>query len=236
MAAKRSRAGNPKIAIAYVRVSCDDQRLGPDAQRSAIEAWARQAGVDVVAWHADLGVSGGSDLDARPALAAAIGELRARRAGVLVVAKRDRLARDVAVAAAVERAAEASGAKIVSADGAGNGDGPADAFMRAVIDAAAAYERGLIRARTRAALRAKRDRGMRAGNVPFGFVAAPDGTLTTHAPEQRVIDRVRELRTAGRTLRAIVAECAADGIASRAGTPLGLTQIARMLGTPARAA
>src|SRR5262249_5156039 len=152
-------------------------------------------GVTVVAWHTDQGVSGGSDLDDRPGLVAALGELRAAGAGVLIVAKRDRLARDVAVAAAVERAAQACGAQVMAADGAGNGDSPADAFMRTILDAAAAYERALIRARTRAALAAKRDRGERTGEIPNGFRLAEDGVRIESAPEeQKVIATVRELR------------------------------------------
>src|SRR3954469_11593790 len=99
---RSARPGNPLVAVAYLRASTDEQRLGPEAQRAAIEAWAAREGVSVVAWHVDAGISGGSDLADRPALVAALGALRAARAGVLVVAKRDRLARDVAVAAAIE--------------------------------------------------------------------------------------------------------------------------------------
>jgi DNA invertase Pin-like site-specific DNA recombinase len=40
-----------------------------------------------------------------------------------------------------------------------------------IMDAAAAYERALIRARTKAALAAKRARGERSGEVPYGFRA-----------------------------------------------------------------
>jgi DNA invertase Pin-like site-specific DNA recombinase len=174
---RSARPGNPLVAVAYLRVSTEEQRLGPEAQRAAIESWAKREGVAVVAWHVDAGVSGGSDLADRPALIAALGELRAVRAGVLVIAKRDRLARDVVVAATIERAAKACGAKVLSADGTANGDSPADIFMRTMIDGAAAYERALIRARTKTALAAKRARGERAGEVPFGFCADVDGRL-----------------------------------------------------------
>ena len=225
---RSARPGNPRIAVAYLRVSTDEQRLGPEAQRAAIEAWAQREGVAVVAWHTDAGVSGGSDIADRPALVAALGELRAVRAGVLVVAKRDRLARDVAVAATVERAAKACGAKVLSADGTANGDTPADAFMRTMLDGAAAYERALIRARTKAALAAKRARGERAGAVPYGFTATPDGRLVANEAEQKAIALVRQYRAAGLPLRAIVAELARAGIVSRTGRPLQLTQVARM--------
>lgn len=225
---RSARPGNPLVAVAYLRVSTDEQRLGPEAQRAAIETWAKREGVAVVAWHTDAGVSGGSDLSDRPALVAALGELRAARAGVLVIAKRDRLARDVAVAATIERAAKTCGAKVQTADGTANGDSAADAFMRTMLDGAAAYERALIRGRTKAALAAKRARGERAGEVPYGYSATPEGRLVPNAAEQSIIAIVRELRAAGMSLRAVVSELARRGIVARTGRALQLTQIARI--------
>lgn len=227
-AARSARPGNPRVAVAYLRVSTDEQKLGPEAQRAAIQAWADREGVAVVAWHTDAGVSGGSEIADRPALIAALGELRAARAGVLVVAKRDRLARDVAVAATVERAVKASGAKVLNADGTANGDSAADGFMRAMLDAAAAYERALIRARTSAALQAKRARGERAGAVPYGFTATPEGRLVTNEAEQGVLAIVRELRAAAMPLRGVVSELARRGLVSRSGRAFQLTQVVRM--------
>jgi len=232
--ARRSKPGNPRLAVAYVRVSTDDQRLGPEAQRAAVEAWAAREGIQVAAWHVDHGLSGAMAVEARPALCAALAALRAHGAGVLVVAKRDRIARDVVIAATVERAAAGAGARLVSAGGEGNGDTPADQFMRTVIDGAAAYERGLIRARTKAALAAKSAKGERVGGVPFGFGLAADGsTLAAEPREQAVLVKVRELRAAGLTLRGIVAECERAGIVSRSGRPLSLTQVARIAGRAA---
>jgi DNA invertase Pin-like site-specific DNA recombinase len=232
---RRPFSTNPRLAVAYVRVSTDDQRLGPEAQRAAIEQWAMREGVSVVAWHVDQGVSGGADLDQRPALLAALAALRSHGAAALVVAKRDRLARDVYVAVTIERAAQAAGARIVSADGTANGQSPADTFMRTVIDGAAQYERALIRARTRAALAAKRARGQRVGTLPFGFSAASDGaTLVPDAREQAVLADVRVLREAGLTVRAIAAALTARGVASaRTGRPYGKSQVHTMLATAA---
>src|SRR5271157_828444 len=229
MSSRRSRPGDPKVAVAYCRASTSEQHLSPEAQRAAIEAWASREGIRVAAWHMDQGVSGGSELDERPGLIAALGELRVHRAGILVIAKRDRLARDVAVAATIEKAARANGSRVVCADGVGNGDTPADSFMRSILDAAAQYERALIRARTRAALQAKRARGERAGEVPYGYSADSAGRLQPHEAEIIVIARVRELRAAGMSFRAIVCECRHAGGVSRAGHPLGKTQIERIV-------
>lgn len=230
MAKRTARTGNPKVAIAYLRASTSDQRLSPEAQRAAVEVWAAREGVTVAAWHLDAGVSGGADIADRPGLVAALGELRAVGAGLLVVAKRDRLARDPYIAIAVERAAEASGARVVTADGTANGDTPADAFMRAILDAAAAYERALIRARTRAALAAKRAKGERAGTVPFGFALAADGrTLVANPDEQEIVACVRALRAEGVSFRRIVTELDARGLVSRAGRPFDVAQVHRMV-------
>ncbi|MBX3205490.1 MAG: recombinase family protein [Labilithrix sp.] len=227
---KRARPGSPVLAVAYLRVSTDRQELGPEAQRAAVEAWAAREGVSVVAWHVDAGVSGASAIEARPALCAALAALREHGAGALVVAKRDRVARDVVIAATVERAAVHAGARLVSADGTGNGDSPADAFMRTVIDGAAAYERGLIRDRTKAALAAKIAKGERVGEVPYGFRLGADGVrLEADPAEQGVLVAVRELRAAGLSQRAIVTALATRGLASRAGRPFRQTQVARML-------
>lgn len=227
--ARRPHPGNPLLAVAYVRVSTDEQRLGPEAQRAAIEAWAAREGVAVVAWHTDSGISGGSDLDNRPALALALAGIRVHRAGLLLVARRDRLARDVVVAATIERATEALGAKVMSADGAPNGTGAAEQFMRTMLDAAAAYERALIRERTKAALAAKKARGERVGTIPYGY-SVIDGKLVPNEAEQGVLRVVRELRAAGLSLRAIETELAARGILSRTGRkPIALPQIAKMV-------
>lgn len=224
------RTGNMKIAIGYLRVSTEDQKLGPEAQRATIEAWAAREGVSVVAWHVDAGVSGASPIEGRPALCAALAGVREHGAGLLLVAKRDRIARDVVIAATVERAATLAGARLVSADGTANGDTPADAFMRTVIDGAAAYERGLIRARTKAALAAKAAKGERTGEIAYGFRLAADGTHVEHDPaEQGVIAIVCELRAAGLSQRAIVRELSVRGVVSRGGRPLALSQVQRLL-------
>jgi site-specific DNA recombinase len=221
---------SPPVAIAYIRVSTDDQALGPDAQRASIEAWAAREGVHVAAWHVDAGVSGATPIEGRPALCAALAGIRAHGAGVFVVAKRDRIARDVVIAALVERAAGAAGARVFAVDGAGNGDSPADAFMRTVIDGAAAYERALIRARPKAALGVKKTRGERVGEVPYGYRLAADGVhLEAEPAEQGVLAVVRELRAGGMSQRAIVAALATRGLVSRAGRTFGQTQVCRML-------
>jgi DNA invertase Pin-like site-specific DNA recombinase len=227
--AHSTRRSDPSKAIAYLRVSTDEQRLGPEAQRAAIENWARREGVDVVGWYTDQGVSGGSDIENRTGLAAALGQLRAEGAGSLVVAKRDRLARDVYVAATIERAAAGAGAKVVCADGVGNGETPADAFMRTILDGAAAYERALIRARTKAALAVKKARGQNVGTPPYGYRLGEDGkTLVPDEQEQQTLAVVRSMRAAGASYRAIHQEATSRALFGRTGRPFTLQAVFTM--------
>lgn len=228
---KRTKQGDKAIAVAYLRVSTEEQALGPEAQRAAIERWALANGVTISAWHVDQGVSGGAPLDKRPGMLAAVDALETLGAGALVVAKRDRLARDVVLAAMLESLAKRHGARIVSAAGEGgdDADDPSGLLMRRMVDAFAEYERALIRARTRAALAVKKQRGERTGEVPFGYRLAADGrTIEVEPSEQAIRDRIRALRAAGVSLRGITSTCAADGLVSRAGRPLTLTQVARI--------
>jgi DNA invertase Pin-like site-specific DNA recombinase len=227
--AKRIKAGDPKVAVGYVRVSTDEQSLGPEAQRAAIEKWAQSRGVRMTAIFEDHGISGGASVEKRPGLLAALAALRENGAGLLVAAKRDRIARDTVIVAMVEQAAVRAGAAVTTADGASDGAGPEGQLMRGIVDVFAAYERGVIKSRTRAALAVKRTRGERIGGIPYGFELAADGVhLAESAAEQTVIGQIRELRTAGLSLRAVTAECERRGMVSRVGRPFSLTQIARL--------
>jgi len=114
--AKRTKRGDERVAIAYVRVSSTKQELGPEAQSAAVEAWARGAGVRIAAVVEDR-LSGATPLDKHPGFTAALAALHEHGAGLLVIARRDRLARDVVLAALAERAAQAAGARVASADG-----------------------------------------------------------------------------------------------------------------------
>ncbi len=69
MAARRRwRDLDPKKVVGYVRVSTDEQALGPEAQKTALEAWCKAQGARLVAVCEDIGVSGATSLEKRPGL------------------------------------------------------------------------------------------------------------------------------------------------------------------------
>jgi DNA invertase Pin-like site-specific DNA recombinase len=224
--ARTKRGGAETVgAVGYVRVSTDDQVLSVEAQREKLRAWCSEKGMDLVAVYEDLGVSGGADLDKRPGLMAALDALT--RGMVLVAVKRDRIARDTMNAAMIERLAERSGAKVLTCDGACDGDTPEAKLMRTMIDAFAEYERAIIRARTKTALTHKRERGERTSlHAPYGFTLADDGrTLLSNEREQALIEAIRAARQVGRSQRGILADLAAKGFTTRKGTALRLRQV-----------
>jgi DNA invertase Pin-like site-specific DNA recombinase len=210
-------------AIGYKRVSDDKQAesgAGLAAQEDSIRACAHRLGLDLVAVFAteDAGVSSVEPLDRRPELLEAITALG--RGDVLIVAKRDRIGRDPIIVAMIEAAVARRGARIVSASGEGTeSDGPTDVLMRRIVDAFAEYERLVIRARTKAALGAKKKRGERVGGIPYGFELGADGVHLVPCPaEQEVLGLIRELRAAGSTLENIAAELNRRGIHRREGS------------------
>lgn len=229
----RPPTADPRLVVGYVRVSTEDQNLGPDAQREALHRWCSAHGARLVAVEVDHGVSGAAPLDKRPGLLAALDNLAEHGAGVLLVAKRDRLARDVAAAAMVERLAERAGARVVSAAGEGtDGDAtdPSALLFRRLLDCFAEYERAIIRARTKAALAVKKARGERTGSVPYGYRLAVDGrTLEANPAEQEAVRLVAAYRAEGMTLRAIGARLEARGILPRSGGRWHPDTIARIV-------
>jgi DNA invertase Pin-like site-specific DNA recombinase len=219
-------------AVGYLRVSTSEQAgsgLGLEAQAAAIETTAARLGLTVGETFNDAGISGGLPLEQRPGLLAALEALG--KDGTLIVAKRDRLGRDVLNVAIIERLAQRKGARIVSAAGEGTeSDEPTSVLMRQIIDSFAQYERALIRARTKAALGAKRARGERVGTLPFGFQLSADGrTLEPNPLEQQTLALIRELRASKYTLERIAAELNQRGYVTRRGTTFKFRYVGHLL-------
>jgi DNA invertase Pin-like site-specific DNA recombinase len=188
----------------------------------ALRRWCEANQGELVAIFHDQGVSGSTTIDRRPHFLAAIAAAKEQGAAILLIAKRDRLARDVVIAATAEQLARQAGLRIVAADGAGNGEADdANAWLfKTILDAMAQYERALIRQRTRAALAVKKAKGERIGTIPYGYQVAADGkTLLAFPPEQAVVTRIRWLRSQSYSMQRIADELNADGLLTRKGTP-----------------
>ena len=141
-------------AVAYCRVSTAKQGqsgLGLKAQQAAVLVHARRQDLVIGAEYTE--VETGTRKRRRPQLEAALDQTK-RLSGVLLIAKLDRLARNVAVVAALME----SGVKFVAVDMPG-----ADNLTIHVMAAVAEREAQLISSRTKAALGAKKSRGLTLG-------------------------------------------------------------------------
>ncbi len=141
--------------VAYLRVSTDKQGrsgLGLEAQRAAVVRHAAaSAGGSIIGEHVE--VESGRKKD-RPQLAAALADCRARRA-VLVIAKLDRLARNVHFVAGLME----SGVEFVASD-----MPTVNRLTVHILAVVAEEEARMISARTKAALDAAKARGVKLGN------------------------------------------------------------------------
>lgn len=145
--------------ILYTRVSTDRQGksgLGLEAQRKACEQFAIQHGYEIVQTIEEVETGKGADaLDRRPRLATALSEAKKYKCPVLV-AKLDRLSRDVAFISGLM----AKGVSFIVAE-----LGPdVESFMLHIYAALAEKERRLISDRTKAALAMKKAMGIKLGN------------------------------------------------------------------------
>ena len=215
-----------------MRVSTNEQTLGLAAQRAALKRWCAGRGFQLARVFVENGTSGAASLDKRPGLLGALAALKQFRAGVFLVAKRDRLARDTLVAAMVERLAARNGAVVCSADGMTEGAGPEALLLRRIVDAFAEYERLVIVARTRAAMALKKSRRERVSREPrYGWRLGRDGVhLEVHPQEQRAISLVRRYRRGGLTLRQIGRRLERCGLQPRSGGRWHPQTVARALG------
>jgi DNA invertase Pin-like site-specific DNA recombinase len=192
-----------KRAIAYIRVSTQKQGrsgLGIEAQRGSIARFAEAEGYVIVDQIVEVETGKGADaLDRRLHLAAALAAARRARCPV-IVAKLDRLSRDVAFISGLMAQRVPFIVAELGAD--------ADPFMLHLYAALAEKERSLISQRTRAALAAKKAAGARLGNRTNLSEASLLGAVANAAQADRhaanITPIVREIQAAGgKTLREI---------------------------------
>jgi DNA invertase Pin-like site-specific DNA recombinase len=157
-------------AVAYYRVSTQRQGrsgLGIEAQRAAVARFADAEGVAIVQEFTEIETGKGADaLDRRPQLAAALSRARQAKCPV-IVAKLDRLSRDVAFIAGLMVQRVPFVVAELGAD--------ADPFMLHLYAALAEKERRLISERTKAALASRKTTGMKLGNPTNTAEAAAKG-------------------------------------------------------------
>lgn len=227
--------------IAYYRVSTNQQGqsgLGLEAQQSAVETYAKQSGMALVASYTEVESGKVSN---RPELAKALAHAR-RVKGTLAVAKLDRLSRNVAFLAVLME----TKIPFVACD-----NPSANEFTLHILAAVAQHEAKAISERTKAALAAAKARGVLLGSARPGHwkgreQARLDGLAKAREMGAKVIaEQAREayssvrpvvarFRDEGLSFGAIAKKFNEDGTATRRGKSWTAMQVYRVLNMEGR--
>jgi DNA invertase Pin-like site-specific DNA recombinase len=201
--------------VAYYRVSTDKQGvsgLGLEAQQALVRQFLNGGRWSVIGEFTEIESGTRKKLKHRPMLAGAL-ELARKQKATLVVAKLDRLARDVQFISTLLN----SPVKVVCAD-----MPEADKTWLHVMSAFAEREARLISERTSAALQALKARGKKLGS-PRPEIGSAIGTARLIEKADQYAERVGPLvrdiqrRTGATTLRELAEALAARGITTPTG-------------------
>jgi DNA invertase Pin-like site-specific DNA recombinase len=216
-----------KPIIAYCRVSTDKQGksgLGLEAQREAIARFAEANGFQVRREEIEVETGKGADaLERRPKLKSAL-DLAKKHKCSIVVAKLDRLSRDVAfIAGLMSQRVPFIVAEL----------GPdVDPFVLHIYAALAEKERALISQRTKAALKAAKARGVQLGNPRLAEARAPRMRANAEEAARQtalVMPLIKPLVEQGMSLRAIARELEARGVPTARGGQWSAVQVSDIL-------
>jgi DNA invertase Pin-like site-specific DNA recombinase len=219
------KAGRPHSGkwIAYYRVSTDrqgDSGLGLDSQRKLVADYLNGGNWTLSAEFTEIESGKRSD---RPQLADALAMAKRLRAK-LIVAKLDRLARNVGFISALME----SGVEFIAAD-----MPHANKVTLQMLAVFAEYERDLISERTRRALAQAKERGTVLGG-PKRLEASALGVAANKANAERfaanVLPIIREIQASGvTTLRGVARALTARGVQSARGVPWSPEAVSNIL-------
>jgi len=222
------------IAIGYLRVSTEEQasegKFGLEEQKELILQYSRRNNMYILDWYIDKGVSGVKET--RPAMNELLfGEVHNPPVEYVLVAKSDRIARDIKLYYYYLMLMEKKGMKLVSVteplvdDGTGMGN-----IYRSLMLFVAEQERKNITMRTRGGrLQKAKQGGYGGGRPPYGYKAF-EGELVVIPHEAKIIRKIFELWEAGVGVSRIARLFNQHGIPTRSGTKWSPPTITKILG------
>ena len=222
--------------VGYIRVSSakQEQAYGPEVQHKAIQQWAKAHGHNIVDWQTDV-ISGASELRNRAGWQEAAAQVKSGKADGVVVARLDRLARDVMVQEVLLRKLSEFGGVVLSTraneDEVLNGESkdPSRKLVRVIMGAISEYDREMTVDRLAAARHAKAVRGGYAhGALPYGYRSTRGALVPDHA-EQAALARMKALAAEGCSLRDIAAALTAEGYHTKRKGAWHAATVARIL-------
>jgi DNA invertase Pin-like site-specific DNA recombinase len=177
-----------RVAL-YLRVSTNEQTV--ENQRRVLEAWAGAHGHEIADVYADAGVSGAKGRDRRPEFDRMLKDAVRRKFDLLAAWSVDRLGRSLPDLVDALKELHAAGVNLFLHEQALDTTTPAGAAMFGMMGVFAQFERAMIRERVNAGLSRARAEGKKLGRPRIGA---------------DLEQRVRELRSAGKGIKAVAKE------------------------------
>lgn len=210
------------------RLGSNDDGLGLQAQRYACITYIERMGGGSYVEYKDIKT--GTDkkclgIEARKGLSSALDSIES--GDILLVAKRDRLAREPYVCLEVERKLKRLKATLICLDCQSSGNRLQDELMCGIVDNFARYEAGVISQRIKDALAKKKINGERMGHIPYGYKCR-HGKLVKNVEEQKIICDIQRFFNQGLTCRAVAEEINLLGHPTRSGRPWTYGAVSRI--------
>lgn len=223
-----------KNVVAYCRVSTDGQvgdgKFGIDSQKEQIMEYCSRNDMQISAWYIDEGVSGVKE--SRPKLDALLyGDVKNPPVEAVVVAKSDRIARDIKLYYYFMMLFEKKGMQLISAtEEVVNDDTGLGNVYRSLMLFVAEQERKNITRRTSGGRAIKAaGGGYSGGRPPYGY-RSQNGTLVPVPEEAEIVRKIFSMRKDGHTYKEIVDELNAMGSRVRSGSMWPISSLQVVLG------
>ena len=187
----------------YVSCSTAKQEHSPATQLHELHDYARRRGFTVAHEYIDEGISGARD--SRPALDRMLVDSRRGRFDLVLVVRLDRLGRNLRHLLVTLEELSSHGVAFASATEPIDTSTPAGRMVIAVLGAAAEFERGLLRERTRAGLASARRRGQKLGRPRVVVDVLEAERLASAGFSRRAI--ARRLGVSPATVHRVLAGC-----------------------------
>jgi len=211
-----------KNVVAYIRVSTEEQStlgVSLQAQECAIKSYCDMRSLNLVECVVDAGVSAGKALSTRVGGQRVLDLIKQKQVQGVVAFKLDRLFRNSQDCLQTTSNWDKGSIALHLLDMGGQSVDTSSAmgrFFITIMSAMAEMERGLIRERTKMAMKHKASKNQRVGQLPYGKNLSLDTVhLENNQDEQKIMLSVFELNKAGLSTRKIAHKLNEQGVKSR---------------------
>lgn len=224
-----------KNVVAYCRVSTDGQvgedKFGIEAQKEQIMEYCSRNDMQISAWYIDEGVSGAKE--ERPEFDKILfsdGEVENPPVEAVVVAKSDRVARDINIYYYYKMLLRKKDVQLISISEDFGQFGVFSNMLEAFTLCVAEMERQNITKRTSSGRAVKASKGgYSGGRPPYGY-RSQNGVLTVIDDEADVVREIFAMKNGGATYKQIVEKLNEEGRRSRSGSAWAISTLQVILG------